>query len=275
MASFGVTRALIRRLAPPNQNLVFELLLAQSRRGWLGLHDRTLAFCCAASLATVFHFAMLPWVLALLGALLLALMLPVFRFGRLMVRNAWAEDLLITPMPSRDYARGFSRFFLVAVAFVFIPYFVFMYLGYFCGLQWRGMAGFYETSGMMTLLGIHVFAGLLLVGLFWSLVAGRPYSLFWLGPFALIVYALVLEPLVMPGGFYPARYLLECLWGAVDFDFLRWYRRPYSYRYYASLTPMPFAFLFLCTPFIILGGLMGYAAVRARYVRQQCRRLFP
>ena len=171
--AFGVTRHLIRRLAPRQHNMIFELLLGRSRRGRFGLNDRTLLLCCVLSVACVFYLPLFPWVLLALAMLYLSLMLPAFRFWALMRANSWAEDLLITPMPSREYATGFLRFFLVAAAFVFIPYLVFLYLGYFCGLQWQGLQEYYWPDVMAAAAMVHVLAACTLWMLYWGMVAGR------------------------------------------------------------------------------------------------------
>jgi hypothetical protein len=179
--AFGVTRHLIRRLAPPQHNLIFELLLSRSRRGRFGLNDRTLLLCCALSVACALYLPLFTWVLLALATLYLSLMLPAFRFWALMRANSWAEDLLITPMPSRDYATGFLRFLLVAAAFVFIPYFVFVYLGYFCGMQWQGLQEYYEPKVMLAAAVVHLVAACALWMLYWGMVAGRlPAIIAWL-----------------------------------------------------------------------------------------------
>ena len=273
--AFGVTRHLIRRLAPPQHNLIFELLLSRSRRGRFGLNDRTLLLCCALSVACALYLPLFTWVLLALATLYLSLMLPAFRFWALMRANSWAEDLLITPMPSRDYATGFLRFFLVAAAFVFIPYLVFLYLGYFCGLQWQGLQEYYFPDVMLAAAMVHVVAACGLWMLYWGMVAGR-----------LLTFAAALTGAVGLWTFFAPVTLSSTLFG-LPIHMLTGGQHPGQYQafFYGYRSHGPLADPWLQMLLVGIGpyycswmlglGFVAYLIVRNTYVRRLCRILFP
>ena len=284
---FAVTERLVRRLAPRGHNLVFELLLASSRRRRWGLNDTTLAICCLLSFVTVFRFALFPFTLTILVLLYMGIMMPACRFPRLMRVNAWAEDLLITPLPSAAYATAFARFFWVAGVFVFLPYFVFLYLGYFCGLQWEGLADWYH--GDMMLLGFVGQASVLGVcaAAYWAFLAGRPFS--WVA--VVVVVGLLMLGVVVPGVFAVTRIRWWNWWAVGTLarmfdvymnairDLLGLQYAASQFRYHSSRALIDVdRWLLVCIgmmPPMAVVGLFAFWRVRTAYVARWCRRLFP
>lgn len=173
----SITYFLVYFLAPKERTIILDLLQRSARRARIGLNDRTAYLCCGIALMTVINIRLLPLILSLLAGLYLALLLLGSRFRGAMMRNEWAIDLLLTPIPSSLYARAFMRFFLMSTAFVFLPYMVFIYLAFLMGFQQQELSTFYMSDVLPGVIKYHLLLLSLCWMFYWCTIAGRSFVL--------------------------------------------------------------------------------------------------